>query len=234
MKKRILPRERVLTGKSWLSYLSMVFVMAIGLSGCQFFEEVLDEVEEENNYPLLELPAGFKVQKLADNLHLPTSVTWDDEGKMYVVEAGGGLFPEQLAPMRILQVKEDGTKVVVADLSNKGIDPSIVGLTWHDGWFYITHRAKDLTGAVSRVSKSGQVQLVFKGIIDSQAEHQINDVQVGPDGWMYVSVGPAGNAGVMGPSVAPWIMKSPNVHTTPCQDIVLVGRNYKTANFFNL
>jgi hypothetical protein len=26
-------------------------------------------------------------------------------------------------------------------------------------------------------------------------------------------------------------MKSPNVHTTPCQDIVLTGRNFKTPDF---
>jgi glucose/arabinose dehydrogenase len=150
---------------------------------------------------VLQVPEGFKAEKLADGLHLPTSLTWDDQGNMYVVEAGGGLFPEKLAPMRIVQVKEDGTKVEVADLSNKGIEPSIVGLLWHDGWFYITHRAEDLTGAVSRVSMNGHVELLFKGIVDSQAEHQINDIQVGPDGMMYVSVGPAGNAGVL---ALPW------------------------------
>jgi glucose/arabinose dehydrogenase len=30
---------------------------------------------------------------VASGLHLPTAVTWDDEGTMYVAEAGGGLFP---------------------------------------------------------------------------------------------------------------------------------------------
>jgi glucose/arabinose dehydrogenase len=148
-----------------------------------------------------------------------------------VAEAGGGLEPQQLAPIRILRV-EPGKKTVVANLSDKGVNVALVGLTWHNGWFYFTHRADDLTGAVSRVHiEDGRVELLFKGIIDSQAEHQINDIQMGPDGRMYVAVGPAGNAGVVGPSIIPWIKRSPNVHTTPCQDIVLVGRNFKTADF---
>lgn len=212
----------------WLQNLLPFLAIAFIFSSCNFINDL---IKEDKDFNILQVPEGFKAEKLADGLHLPTNLTWDDEGNMYLVTAGGGLFPEQLAPMHILQIKEDGTRVVVANLGERGIEPSIVGLTWHEGWFYFTHRAQDLTGAVSRVNKNGQVELVFKGIIDSQAEHQINDIQVGPDGWMYVSVGPAGNAGVVGPSIAPWVKKSPNVHTTPCEDIVLVGRNYKTANF---
>ncbi len=180
---------------------------------------------------IIKVPAGFKAVKLAEGLHLPTSVTWDDEGNLFVAEAGGGLFPEELAPIRIIQIMPNGTKVEVANLSNRGLEPSLVAMTWHNGWFYITHRADDLTGAVSRVSKSGQVELVFKGIIDSQAEHQINDIKVGPDNMMYVSVGPAGNAGVVDMTIAPWVKLSPNLKPRPCQDIVLVGKNFETPDF---
>ncbi len=48
---------------------------------------------------------------------------------------------------------------------------------------------------------------------------------------MYLCSGPAGNAAVMGIDNAPFIMQSPDVHTTPCQDIVLTGRNYMTPDF---
>ena len=110
---------------------------------------------------------------------------------------------------------------------------SVVGMVWHEGAFYITHRAQeDLTGAVSRVSADGQqVTQILSGIVDSQSEHQINDIQVGPDGRLFVAVGPAGNAGVVGPDIAPWVMKSPNLHTVPCQDIVLTGRNFQSEDF---
>ncbi|WP_394351827.1 PQQ-dependent sugar dehydrogenase, partial [Pontibacter pamirensis] len=205
--------------------LLMAFTMPVILSGCHLFED-----DDNIDLPVVQVPAGFKVEKVVGGLQLPTSVTWDDAGNMFVVEAGGGLEPEKLAPLRIMQVK-NGKATVAVDLSGKGINPAIVGIVWHDGAFYITHRGEDLTGSVSRVTKDGQVETILSGIIDSQAEHQINDIRMGPDGRMYVAVGLAGNAGVMGPSVAPWIMRSPNVHSTPCQDIVLRGRNFKSANF---
>lgn len=230
MRKRYLHLRGMLARKKWHTHFRLLLVIALGLTGCDLSKQVGDEMGKDKTH-ILQLPEGFKAMKIASGLHLPTSLTWDDEGNMFVVEAGGGLLPEKLAPMRIVQIMEDGTTSEVANLNNKGIEPSIVGLTWHDGWFYFTHRAEDLTGAVSRANKNGQVELVFKGIIDNQAEHQINDIQMGPDGMMYVAVGSAGNAGVMGPSVAPWIMKSPEVHARPCQDIVLTGRNYKTPNF---
>jgi glucose/arabinose dehydrogenase len=175
------------------------------------------------------LPEGYRLEQVVGGLQLPSSLAWDDEGRMYVAEAGGGLFPEKLAPIRILEVA-NGQATPVIELPDS-IEPSLVGLKWHDGAFYFTHRADDLTGAVSRATLDGDVELLFKGIVDSQAEHQINDIDVGPDGRMYVSVGPAGNAGVMGPSVIPWLMKSPNAHTTPCEDIVLTGHNFESPNF---
>lgn len=230
MRKRNLHPQGMVAGKNWLTHLSLFLVIALGLTGCELFEEVKEDLDKDKTH-ILQLPEGFKAEKLAGGLHLPTSVTWDDEGNMFVAEAGGALFPEKLAPMRIVQIMDDGTTTEVANLNNKGIEPSIVGLTWHDGWFYFTHRAEDLTGAVSRANKNGQVELVFKGIIDSQSEHQINDIQVGPDGMMYVSVGLAGNAGVMGPVVAPFVKLNPELEPRPCQDIVLIGKNFKSADF---
>ncbi|MBZ9731433.1 hypothetical protein LB467_17230 [Salegentibacter sp. JZCK2] len=180
---------------------------------------------------IVQVPEGFRIEKVAGGINRPTSATWDDEGNMFIVLAGNDFLPERDTPMRIMQVREDGSMVEIVDLSRNGIIPAIVGLVWYEGWFYFTHRADDLTGAVSRVNKNGQLEELFSGIIDSQSEHQINDIQVGPDGLMYVSVGPAGNAAVMGPDVAPFVMLSPDVRARPCQDIVLVGRNYKSPDF---
>jgi glucose/arabinose dehydrogenase len=209
--------------KHYSFWLGGLFLMVL-LTACPRTERPPEETPG-----VFVLPEGYQIEKVVDGLQLPSSLTWDDQGRMYVAEAGGGLFPEQLAPIRILRV-ENGTATPVITMP-ESIKPSLVGLVWHNGAFYFTHRAADLTGAVSRATLDGQVELIFDGIIDSQAEHQINDIDVGPDGRMYVSVGPAGNAGVIGPSVAPWVMLSPNVHTTPCEDIVLTGHNFQTPNF---
>jgi glucose/arabinose dehydrogenase len=173
---------------------------------------------------------GYRIEKVVDGLNFPTSLTWDEDGQMYVAEAGGALFPEETEPMRILRIAE-GKASEVVNLSGKGVMTAVVGLIWHEGAFYITHRdADDLTGAVSRVTPEGEVETILTGIIDSQSEHQINDISVGPDGRMYITVGPAGNSGVVDDSIAPWVMKNKDLHAHPCQDIVLTGRNFKFPN----
>lgn len=133
--------------------------------------------------------------------------------------------------MRIARIEANGTRVNVVDLAGKGIKPAIVGLVFHDGYFYFTHRAEDATGAVSRADMNGNVESVLKGIPDGPAEHQINDIRVGPDGLMYIAIGLAGNSGVMDPSVAPFVKRNPGTRPNPCQDIVLVGKNFKTEDF---
>jgi glucose/arabinose dehydrogenase len=180
-------------------------------------------------FPAIELAPGFAIEKIAKGLTYPTSVTWDDQGRMYVLEAGGQ-FVEEPPPARILRV-ENGRTTEVVNLADKGVEDSAVGLTWHKGAFYVTHRAADRTGAVSRVTPDGTVTQILSGIIDSQAEHQVNDIRVGPDGRMYLCSGPAGNSAVVGIDNAPFINRSPDVHTTPGQDIVLTGQNFQTPDF---
>ncbi|MFZ3585031.1 PQQ-dependent sugar dehydrogenase [Loktanella sp. DJP18] len=179
---------------------------------------------------ILDLLDGYEIEKVVDGLNFPTALAWDDDGRMYVLEAGGALYPAVKEPIRILQIEEGNTSEVV-DLTGQGVFTAAVGLVWHDGAFYLTHRdADDLTGAVSRVTLDGEVTRVFDGLIDSQAEHQINDIRVGPDGRMYVTVGAAGNSGVVDTSIAPWVMLSPELHPVPCQDITLTGRNFQMPN----
>ena len=65
-------------------------------------------------------------------------------------------------------------KVIPEECPMKGIKPAIVGLVWHDGYFYFTHRAEDASGAVARADMNGNVESVLQGIPDSLAEHQIS------------------------------------------------------------
>lgn len=59
--------------------------------------------------------------------------------------------------------------------------------------FSFTYRIqKDLTGAVPRATLDGPMSEVFSGIIDSQVEHQINDIKVGRPGQADVGGGGRG------------------------------------------
>ncbi|HEV2122418.1 MAG TPA: sugar dehydrogenase, partial [Chloroflexota bacterium] len=175
---------------------------------------------QPQRFPLVQLPPGFQIEKVAEGLTYLSGITFDDQGRLYVLEAGGA-FLDLPAPARILRV-EPGRVTEIANLTATGIAPSAVGITWHNGAFLVTHRDdQDRTGAVSRVTLDGQRTQLFSGIVDSQAEHQVNDIKIGPDGMAYLAVGPASNAGIVGIDLAPFYKRSPTLQHRPCQDIVL-------------
>ncbi len=191
----------------------------------------LGAMAQEEEFPVIELPEEFTIEQVASGLTYPTAVDWDDQGQMYVAEAGGA-FLEEPPPSRIVRVEDDGTFTQVLNLTDLGLADSIVGMEYDDGTFYVTHRdAADRTGAVSAVALDGTVTPIFSGIIDSQTDHQVNDIQLGPDGRMYVASGAGGNSAVMGQDMIPFLLRSPEAHTTACQDIVLTGQNFETPDF---
>ena len=218
--------------------LSCLSVGLLGLSGCELIDDLKDPDKDRPahgfvpsaNFPVIQLPSGYEIEKVVGDLTYPTSVAWDDEGRMYVAEAGGA-FLDEPAAARIVRI-ENGMAVEVANLEAKGIYPSIAGMVWHKGALYFTHRAPDLTGAVSRMTPDGTITELFRGVIDSQTDHQLNDIRVGPDGRLYVASGTGGNSGIMGQDMTPFVLKNPNTaRATPARDIVLTGRNFQIANY---
>lgn len=181
------------------------------------------------NYPMIRLPKGFEIEKVVDKLTYPTSVCWDDQGRMYIAEAGGTFLDEDNASARILRV-EGNQAIEVVNLDDR-IYPAISGMTWYKGAFYITHRDMELFGCVSRVTPDGEVTQILGGIVDAKSDHQPNDVRVGKDGRMYVCVGIAGNSGYMDENMIPFVLKAPDGHPTPAKDIVLNGYNIELPDF---
>ncbi len=182
------------------------------------------------NFPMIRLPKGYEIEKVAEGLTYPTSVAWDDQGSMYVAEAGGTFLDEEDASARILRVDENGMTTEVVNLDEK-IYPAISGMTWHNGAFYITHREMDLSGAVSKVTPDGEITQLIGGIIDSKSDHQPNDIRMGKDGKMYVCVGIGGNSGFMDQNMIAFVLKAPDGHATPAKDIVLTGVNIQLPDF---
>jgi len=179
-------------------------------------------------FPLIELPRGYKIEKVVGGLTFPTSLTFDNRGQMYVAEAGGQFLPEP-TPARILKV-EAGKATPIINLSKTGVVDSVVGLQWYKGEFFFTHRNRDFSPGVSKIRRDGHRESLITGF-DSRSEHQANDVRLGPDGRMYLAVGPAFNSGVAGPDVAAFVKMNRSVHTTTCRPYVLTGINYESPNF---
>jgi glucose/arabinose dehydrogenase len=218
---------------------NLVFVLAFLIVSCSKVKETKQALEHEvaeetldpsPDFPMIYLPEGYRIEKYVEGLTYPTSITWDDQGIMYVAEAGGA-FLDEPPPARILRIEKDRTITEVANLEEKGIHPSVVGMTWYEGAFYFTHTEEDLSGAVSKMTPDGTVTRLLSGIVDSKSDHQPNDIRVGPDGRMYVANGTGGNSGYMDQSQTPFVQIAPDGHPTPAKDIVLTGINLKIPNF---
>ncbi|MDQ3692607.1 MAG: sugar dehydrogenase, partial [Chloroflexota bacterium] len=112
----------------------------------------------DQTFPTIVVPEGYTIEKVVSGLTYPTSVAWDDDGTMFVAEAGGQ-FLEEPAPSRILRVDLENEEVAeFVNLFEDGMTDPVGGMSWYDGNFYITHRdAADRTGAVSRVSPAGEI-----------------------------------------------------------------------------
>ncbi len=80
------------------------------------------------------LPPGFILEPVTTGLTYPTSVTFDDDGNIYVGEAGFSYGPAKADGMgRILKVNPDGSRTEVA----RGFRGPMTSITWHKGFFYV-------------------------------------------------------------------------------------------------
>ena len=94
-----------------------------------------------NNAPNIEifnLTTGYTIEPVVWNLTAPDSITFDDNGNMYIGEAG---YPFTNLPMipRILKMEPNGNLSVFVD--NK-LNSPIVDIAFHDGLIYVSHRGK--------------------------------------------------------------------------------------------
>lgn len=171
------------------------------------------------------LPDGYEIEAVATGLTFPSGITFDDEGRVYVTEAGfsyGGYFGEP----RLLRLEPSGTTSVVAT----GTNPPWNGVDYHDGSFYVAggHQGG---GQVLRVAASGQIDVIVDDL-PSYGDHHTNGPLIGADGLVYFGQGTATNAAVVGLDSAAmgWLAEHPEFHDKPCRDIISTGRNFKTAN----
>lgn len=78
------------------------------------------------------LPKGYRIEAVATGLTFPTGVTFDDAGRIYVVEAGYS-YGEVFTTPRLLRVEAGGRTTVIAT----GKNAPWTGVTFANGAFYI-------------------------------------------------------------------------------------------------
>jgi len=175
------------------------------------------------------LPEGYRIELVARDLTFPTGVTFDEQGRPYVVEAGYS-YGEAWTTSRLLRVEHEGrlTEIVRGERSGPW-----TGVTYHEGSFYIAQGGQLQGGRIVRVTGDGRMAALIEGL-PGMGDHHTNGPVVGPDGWIYFGQGTATNSAVVGRDNFQfgWLKRFPEFHDTPGQDITLRGVNYRSENPF--
>lgn len=168
---------------------------------------------------------GYRIEAVATGLTFPSGVAIDDQGRVYVTEAGYSYGEVRLTP-RLVRVEEDGSTTEIA----RGNNPPWNGVAYRDGSLYVAGGHFE-AGQVLRISMDGSTEILVDGL-PSTGDHHTNGPAVGPDGWIYFGQGTATNSGVVGVDNYHfgWLAEHPEFHDVPCEDIVLAGKNYTTPN----
>jgi glucose/arabinose dehydrogenase len=208
------------------------------------------------------VPPGYRVEVVASGLSYATDVTVLPDGTMSVTEAGGhtyGTKPEKAPPPRLLRITPDGRKEVVdipmvppevvreAPVKNwvmvdgkrvptdyvlpEGIISPLTGASYNpsNGLLYLSSRARYHTYN----PKTGEFRTIIDGL-PSWGEFLNHKPIFGPDGKMYFVQSSQGQLGPVDAHfmkvISAW--NKPLAREVPCQDVTLVGNNYKVHNGF--
>lgn len=179
------------------------------------------------------LEDGYRLERVLGNLTFPTSVAFDDTGRVYVVD-GGFAYGPTYTPARILRLPAEwqaskAASDAAADaevICREGLAGPVTGIAFHDGRLYVAHR-----GRISIVGPDGLPQDILSGL-PSHGDYQNNKVVFGPDGQLYFGQGTATNSGVVGLDNHRygWPRRNPGFCDLPGRDVRLVGQNFTTPN----
>ena len=165
---------------------------------------------------------------------IPSSITWDDQGRLYVLESHTVAIPG-MEP-RVLRVKLDPEGSfdeieLTGDQAPTG--KQAVGIAFHDGWIYLSHEQEDGSWGVSRFRPDGgTVEAVLRNL-PGGGDHFPNYIAFDRAGALYVGSGSASNSGVISshdPVNQKWLKTRPQVADIPCEDVVLTGQKFTDTN----
>ncbi len=165
-----------------------------------------------------------RFELVADGLSFPTSVTFDEEGTIYIAESGLS-FAGAAPGGRIWRINDDGSRTLLVEHLRAPVN----GLTFYRGGLYISEGGHP--GRISRLELTGRQTTILDNL-PGPGNYHTNMVAFGPDGKLYFSQGAMTNTGIVGLDAYElgWLRRLPHAYDLPGLDIVLTGVNAETAN----
>jgi glucose/arabinose dehydrogenase len=169
---------------------------------------------------------GYKIEPVTSGLTFPTACAFDDEGRLYVIEAGYS-YGEVWGEPKLLRVEASGKMIQIAKGSRNG---PWTGIAWHNGAFYVAEGGEMDGGKILKITKEGTLTPLVADL-PSIGDHHTNGPVI-KDGYIYFGQGTATNSSVVGEDNAQfgWLLRHKDFHDIPCADIVLNGQNYSSPN----
>ena len=174
------------------------------------------------------LPAGYRAEVVATGLNMPSGVTFDENNRPVIVEAGY-CYGEVFATPRLVRIESDGRQTVIASGEEKFAPWN--GAVFRDGAYYVAEGGVLGGGRISRVDKDGKITPLVENL-PSRGDHHTNGPAVGSDGNVYFAVGVATNSGVVGTDSHQfgWLERFADFCDIPARDVRLAGENFTTDN----
>ncbi len=172
------------------------------------------------------VPEGYQVEVVAENLTFPTALTFDEQGNLYVIEAGYSYGEVFLEP-RLLRVEPNGDFQTIYTGQMNG---PWNGVTFYRDHFFISEGGELEGGKILKIDKAGNAEVLIDDL-PSFGDHHTNGPVV-RDGFVYFGQGTATNSGVVGLDNADfgWLYRFKDFHDIPCKDIVVNSLQYRTKN----
>jgi glucose/arabinose dehydrogenase len=185
----------------------------------------------------VDYPPNFDLKPFAQNLNCPTSICFDPDGTLFIVEGGIDKQPLHIFGRRAdgstIEIYPQGTRVPFISKPFRIYGP-VGGIAASGGKLFVAHRDINDMGVITAFGYDGTHSTVVSEF-PSQGEYGITDIAVHPgDGRLYFGVGPATNSGLVGIDdwEIGWLKKHPNVCDISPVDLKLYGLKFVSHNPF--
>lgn len=131
----------------------------------------------------LQVPAGFKIEKFAENLGNARMLATGPNGDLYVTRREQG---------DVVKLKIGANGLSAGEPVRVAARPGVHGIAFHRGKVYLATPHEIFTGEVKPDGSFGPLEMVIHDLPDA-GQHNTRTVQIGPDEMMYIGVGSTTN-----------------------------------------